>query len=81
MQALGGGTSTDGRLFRQGFSNPAIFALVGAHHDNQVVSRRIVRVQKIGHNPQQAQPSRQDDKFVLFLLHKDYGGASADGLH
>jgi hypothetical protein len=53
-------------MFREALSNPAIFALVCAEDDNQIVTSSVVGVQEIRDYAQEADTASKDDELVFF---------------
>jgi len=49
----------------QRLSYPAIFSLVGSDYHHKVVSNGIVRVEKIGDHPYEAESTRKYDKLIF----------------
>lgn len=47
------------------FSNPIIFSLICPYHDNEVVSRCIVRVKKVRDDAQQPKAAGKNDELIL----------------
>ena len=52
-------------MFGQRLSNPAIFALICAQDDNEVVAGGIVCVKEIGDDLEKAQATSEDDEFIF----------------
>jgi hypothetical protein len=52
-------------MLSESLANPGVFPVVRCYDDDQVVPRGIVRVEKIGYKPYEAQAPSQNDEFIL----------------
>ena len=64
-QPSGGGAPTDSGLLSQSLPDPAILPVICTDDDDEIVARRVKRMEEVGDDAKQSETSGKNDELIL----------------